>query len=70
MKPNTVIIGFYDSSAPEDLLKNRPFPKRRKLLNYGLTGTNSTSFQAVLNTHGFEGKFTNFNFMISNMFFN
>lgn len=55
MKPNTIFIGFYDQYAPEDLLKDRQFPRRRKLLNYGLNATNSTSFQAVMNAFGFEG---------------
>ena len=64
MKPNTIFIGFYDNLSPEDLLLNRPFPKRRKLLNYGLIGNNSTSFQAVLNTQGFDGNY-NINYYIT-----
>ena len=39
MKPNTVMMGFYDNIVPEDMLKNRMFPRRRRLLNYGLNGT-------------------------------
>lgn len=31
LRPNTVIIGFYDSAAPEDKLRNRSFFKRRWL---------------------------------------
>ena len=55
MKPNTVIMGFYDASAPEDLLKNRVFSRRRKMLNYGLNSTRyCTSFQTALNNYGFE----------------
>lgn len=31
LRPNTVIIGFYDSAAPEDKLRNRSFFKKRWL---------------------------------------
>jgi potassium/chloride transporter 9 len=41
MKPNTVMLGFYDNSLPEDLLKHQAFPKKRRLLNYGLTSSPS-----------------------------
>lgn len=56
MKPNTIILGFYDSLMPEDLLKDRPFLRRRKLLNYGLNNNNysSTSFQNIMNSFGFD----------------
>ena len=50
MKPNTVMMGFYDNSPPEDLLKNRMFPKRRKFFTYGLnlTATNNGSGSSML----------------------
>lgn len=54
MKPNTVMMGFFDNTLPEDLLRNRQFPRRRKILNYGinhsLTGAlslNSNSLSMV-----------------------
>lgn len=31
LRPNTVILGFYDSATPEDKLRNRSFFKRRWL---------------------------------------
>ncbi|CAF4896410.1 unnamed protein product, partial [Rotaria socialis] len=31
LRPNTVILGFYDSALPEDKLRNRAFFKRRWL---------------------------------------
>ena len=31
LRPNTVILGFYDCSAPEDKLRNRSFFKKRWL---------------------------------------
>lgn len=34
MKPNTVMMGFYDNATPVDLLSSRPFPKKRRN-NYG-----------------------------------
>ena len=34
MKPNTVMMGFYDNAEPTDLLSQRAFPKRRRQ-NYG-----------------------------------
>lgn len=56
MKPNTIILGFYDNTLPEDLLKQRMFPKKRRLLNYGLTSSTSNG---NLNQNGsvlqFEG---------------
>ncbi len=56
MKPNTIMMGFYDSALPEDLLKSRPFSKRRRFLNYGspnstFQSTNSMSmvqFEGIL----------------------
>ena len=41
MKPNTVMLGFYDNILPEDMLKNTLFRKKRRLLNYGLTSSTS-----------------------------
>jgi len=38
MKPNTVMIGFYDSTAPIDLLSTRAFPRKRRQQNYGANG--------------------------------
>jgi potassium/chloride transporter 9 len=38
MKPNTIMMGFYDNTQPEDLLKNRVFSKKRRLLNYSTNG--------------------------------
>ena len=49
MKPNTVMLGFYDNILPEDLLKNRMFRKKRRLLNYGLT---SSASNGTLNQNG------------------
>jgi solute carrier family 12 (potassium/chloride transporters), member 9 len=43
MKPNTVMMGFYDNSVPEDLLKNKQFNKRKRMVNYGLNTASATS---------------------------
>ena len=39
------MMGFYDQAVPEDLLKSRFFPKRKRLLNYGLTSTTVSNGQ-------------------------
>lgn len=55
MKPNTVMIGFYDNTLPEDLLKNRLFPKRKRRANYGLVSQNSNiNFASNLSSCQFE----------------
>lgn len=38
-------MGFYDNTIPQDLLKNRLFPRKRRLLsNYGINnGTNPSA---------------------------
>jgi potassium/chloride transporter 9 len=55
MKPNTVMIGFYDNTLPDDLLKNRLFPKRKRRANYGLVSQNSNiNFASNLSTSQFE----------------
>lgn len=59
MKPNTVMMGFYDNSTPEDLLKNRLFPKKRRLLNYHSTSSsngNIVNFSNSLPNIQFPGK--------------
>jgi potassium/chloride transporter 9 len=59
MKPNTIMMGFYDNTLPEDLLKSRPFPKKKRLLNYGLNNYSSYSIpnSNSLSFIQFEGKF-------------
>ena len=47
MKPNTIMMGFYDNNVPEDMLKNRLFTKKKRLLNYGLTNSHSASSQST-----------------------
>jgi potassium/chloride transporter 9 len=55
MKPNTVMIGFYDSTLPEDLLKNRLFPRRKRRANYGLVSQNSNiNFSSNFSSYQFE----------------
>jgi potassium/chloride transporter 9 len=41
MKPNTVMMGFYDNVMPEDLLKSRSFAKKKRLLNYSTNSIDS-----------------------------
>ena len=49
------MMGFYDNNPPEDLLKNRVFTKKRRLLNYATNSNGhlsaSTPFMAQ-----FDGK--------------
>jgi len=49
------MMGFYDNIPPEDLLKNRVFTKKRRLLNYATNSNGqlsaSTPFMAQ-----FDGK--------------
>ena len=40
------MMGFYDNIVPEDMLKNRMFPRRKRLLNYGINGTFPSSASA------------------------
>lgn len=71
MKPNTVMMGFYDNTIPEDLLKTRSFPKKKRLLNYGLTNhSNGNIPQANSLNIGldFEGK-SDFKYEIKIAFF-
>lgn len=58
MKPNTVMMGFYDSSAPIDLLSLRSFPKRRRQnqQNYGANnGSTNGSINGQLVANGGAG---------------
>ncbi len=71
MKPNTVMMGFYDNTAPIDLLCTRAFPrKRRQQQNYGANGqvgvgasinghlvsSSSSHFKSLRNTIDSEGR--------------
>ncbi len=47
MKPNTVMMGFYDNQPPEDLLKTRHLPKKKRLLNYNSNGNLVNSISMV-----------------------
>jgi hypothetical protein len=60
------MIGFYDHNIPEDLLKNRMFPKKRRMLNYGINGaTVQSSASNYINSFTqFESKL--YLFLISN----
>ena len=52
MKPNTVMMGFYDNIPPEDLLKNRMFPRRRKFFNYATSANGMPNSSSLLQFEG------------------
>ena len=71
MKPNTIMMGFYDNTLPEDLLKTRSFPKKKRLLNYGLTNHSNGNIPQTNSLNiglDFEGK-SDFKYEIMISFF-
>lgn len=61
LRPNTVILGFYDNNIPEDKLRNRSFFKKRWLKsNAPANATTTPSFhqQATAQSGVLEGAST------------
>lgn len=56
MKPNTVMMGFYDNTVPEDLLKNRPIGKKRNILQYGMANPLNSNGGSAISMSFFESK--------------
>lgn len=61
LRPNTIILGFYDNSLPEDKLRNRSFFKRRWLKSstpVNLMTTPSFHQQPIIQSGAMEGAST------------
>lgn len=56
LRPNTVILGFYDDNVPEDKLRTHPFYKRRWLRStkYASSIQRQQSFPPESSTIAFE----------------
>ena len=61
LRPNTIILGFYDTAAPEDKLRNRSFFKKRWLKSSAPSSTTAaTTFQqpSTIQSGAMEGAST------------
>jgi hypothetical protein len=61
LRPNTVILGFYDNTAPEDKLRTRPFSKKRWVkasIPVNTSATVTLQPQPTIRSGGMEGAST------------